>query len=134
MRILVVEDNKLIATSLIHGLEENGFDVEHAAYGGAAWAALQISSWDLVILDWWLPDEDGVAVLQRFRRRDQHTPVLLLTARDSVSDRIHGLESGANDYLCKPFVFGELLARLNALLRRQEDCGQNRVAHWPQWM
>jgi DNA-binding response OmpR family regulator len=120
-RILTVEDDELIASSLVRGLREEGFTVEHAADGGAAIVALQSGSWDLVILDWWLPVEDGLGVLRRFRQRDRETPVLFLTARDAVSDRVKGLDNGADDYLCKPFSFDELLARVRALLRRRED-------------
>jgi len=120
IRILVVEDDELIAASLVRGLREEGFTVEHAADGAAAWGMLQAGSWDLVILDWWLPSQDGLSVLRRFRERDHETPVLFLTARDSVSDRVRGLNDGADDYLCKPFAFDELLARVHALLRRRE--------------
>src|SRR6185436_17318144 len=121
IRVLVVEDDELIATSLIQGLREEGFVVERVADGGAAWHALQVKTWDLVVLDWWLPVEDGVSVLQRFRQRNRQTPILLLTARDAVADRVRGLDSGADDYLCKPFAFDELLARVRALLRRKEN-------------
>ncbi len=120
IRILTVEDDELIAASLVRGLREEGFTVEHAADGEAAWHALQTSSWDLVILDWWLPSQDGLSVLRRFRERDHETPVLFLTARDAVSDRVRGLNVGADDYLCKPFAFDELLARVHALLRRRD--------------
>lgn len=120
VRILTVEDDELIAASLVRGLREEGFTVEHAGDGEAAWLALQSGGWDLVILDWWLPVQDGLTVLQRFRQRDRETPVLFLTARDAVSDRVRGLDGGADDYLCKPFSFDELLARVRALLRRSE--------------
>jgi DNA-binding response OmpR family regulator len=120
IRILVAEDDELIAASLVRGLREEGFTVEHAADGEAAWMALQFGSWDLVLLDWWLPSQDGLSVLRRFRERDHETPVLFLTARDSISDRVRGLNGGADDYLCKPFAFDELLARVHALLRRRE--------------
>ncbi|QEH37758.1 Transcriptional activator protein CopR [Aquisphaera giovannonii] len=120
IRILTVEDDELIAETLVRGLREEGFAVEHAPDGGAAVAALQAGAWDLVILDWWLPGEDGLEVLRRFRRRDRETPVLFLTARDAVPDRVRGLNGGADDYLCKPFAFDELLARVRALLRRGE--------------
>jgi DNA-binding response OmpR family regulator len=120
IRILVVEDDELIASSLVRGLREEGFTVEHAPDGEAAWLALQSGTWDLVILDWWLPGEDGLGVLRRLRQKDRGTPVLFLTARDAVADRVRGLDGGADDYLCKPFAFDELLARVRALLRRGE--------------
>ena len=125
IRVLVVEDDELIAGSLVRGLREEGFAVERVADGGAAWTALQAGAWDIVILDWWLPVEDGVSVLRRFRTVDRRTPVLLLTARDAVSDRVIGLDSGADDYLAKPFAFEELLARLRAMLRRRDDRAGN---------
>jgi DNA-binding response OmpR family regulator len=118
IRILIVEDEPQIADFLIRGLSEEGYVVEHAADGRAAWARLQGETWDLVLLDWWLPGEDGIQILQRFRQRNRSTPVLFLTARDGVSERVTGLDAGADDYLTKPFAFEELLARIRALLRR----------------
>jgi DNA-binding response OmpR family regulator len=121
IRVLLVEDDESIADSLGRGLREEGFRVSHAADGPSAWAELTASSgWDLVILDWWLPGEDGLSLLRRFRARDRTTPVLFLTARDTLPDRVRGLDSGADDYLVKPFAFEELLARCRALLRRSE--------------
>lgn len=117
-RILIVEDEPKIADFLVRGLKEEGYGVEHAADGRAAWARLQSETWDLVLLDWWLPVEDGLPLLQRFRLKNRTTPVLFLTARDSVSERVAGLDAGADDYLVKPFAFDELLARVRALLRR----------------
>ncbi|MDE2508490.1 MAG: response regulator transcription factor [Planctomycetota bacterium] len=121
MRILVVEDEAKIADFLVRGLREEGFTVEHAEDGDAAWNALRSGSWDLVLLDWWLPAQDGLMLLKRFRQVDRVTPVLFLTARDAVSDRVRGLDGGADDYLCKPFAFDELLARVRALLRRRDQ-------------
>jgi two-component system copper resistance phosphate regulon response regulator CusR len=121
IRILVVEDEERIADFLVRGLREEGFTVEHAADGDLAWRALRSSSWDLVLLDWWLPGEDGLSLLRRFREIDRETPVLFLTARDAISDRVRGLDSGADDYLGKPFAFEELLARIRPLVRRREQ-------------
>ncbi len=120
IRVLVVEDEAKIADFLVRGLREEGYAVEHAATGTAAWSALRSGEWDLVLLDWWLPDEDGLSLLQRFRRLGQHVPVLFLTARDAVADRVRGLDAGADDYLAKPFAFEELLARVRALVRRRD--------------
>lgn len=118
IRILIVEDEPAIADFVVHGLREEGFTVEYAGDGDAGWQALQGSAWDLVVLDWWLPGQDGLTVLRRYRQHGGDTPVLFLTARDAVSDRVRGLDSGADDYLCKPFAFTELLARVRALTRR----------------
>jgi two-component system copper resistance phosphate regulon response regulator CusR len=120
IRVLVVEDEAKIADFLIRGLREEGYAVEHASDGGAAWHALRSGEWDLVLLDWWLPGEDGMTLLQRFRQLDRQTPVLFLTARDAVSDRVRGLDAGADDYLSKPFAYEELLARVRALVRRRD--------------
>jgi DNA-binding response OmpR family regulator len=123
VRILVVEDEAAIADFLVRGLTEEGFVVAHAADGREGWSALRAGGWDLVLLDWWLPDTDGLTLLQRFRQADRRTPVLFLTARDAVTDRVQGLDGGADDYLCKPFAFDELLARVRALLRRRDAAG-----------
>ena len=129
VKILVVEDDELIAASLVRGLREEGFSVGLEADGEAAWQALRPGGWDLVILDWWLPSQDGLSILRRFRERDQETPVLFLTARDTVPDRVKGLNGGADDYLGKPFAFDELLARVHALIRRREGRGGTRLGH-----
>ncbi|HEY2159659.1 MAG TPA: response regulator transcription factor [Isosphaeraceae bacterium] len=120
LRILVVEDEPEIADFVVRGLREEGFTVEHAADGDDALHALGGSEWDLVVLDWWLPGRDGLEVLREFRASGRETPVLFLTARDAVADRVRGLDAGADDYLCKPFAFDELLARVRALGRRRE--------------
>src|SRR5690606_10154358 len=92
-----------------------------AGDGGEGARRLANESWDLVLLDWWLPVEDGIDVLKRFRATDRRTPVLFLTARDAVAERVGGLDAGADDYLCKPFAFDELLARIRSLLRRPDQ-------------
>jgi two-component system copper resistance phosphate regulon response regulator CusR len=120
IRILLVEDDEAIAEYVTRGLQEEGYDAECAADGVAGWHRLRAESWDVVLLDWWLPGEDGLALLRRFRKAGGSAPVLLLTARDAVSDRVRGLNGGADDYLCKPFAFEELLARIRSLNRRQE--------------
>jgi two-component system copper resistance phosphate regulon response regulator CusR len=120
VRILVIEDEIAIADFLVRGLREEGYSVTHAAEGTSAWHYLDTESWDVVLLDWWLPETDGLTLLRRLRAKDRTTPVLFLTARDAVSDRVRGLDAGADDYLCKPFAFEELLARVRALARRRE--------------
>jgi DNA-binding response OmpR family regulator len=117
-RVLLVEDDASLARAIVDGLSDDGFTVAHAADGEAAREALRSADWDLVILDWWLPGSDGLTVLQDHRREEGNTPVLFLTARDAVSDRVRGLDAGADDYICKPFAFEELLARVRALIRR----------------
>jgi two-component system, OmpR family, copper resistance phosphate regulon response regulator CusR len=123
IRILVVEDEPNIAEYLVIGLREEGYAVEHAADGAIAWQYLQTRAWDLILLDWSLPGLDGLELLRLFRARDCRTPVLFLTARDQVQYRVLGLDKGADDYLCKPFDFEELLARVRALIRRAENHG-----------
>jgi two-component system copper resistance phosphate regulon response regulator CusR len=129
IRILVVEDEAGIADFLVRGLREEGFTVEHAADGESAWHAVQTETWDLVLLDWWLPGLDGLEILRRLRQAGRDTPVLFLTARDAVSDRVRGLDNGADDYLCKPFAFEELLARVRALTRRRDGGTSNLLRH-----
>lgn len=121
LHILLIEDQVGIADFITRGLSEEGYSVTHVANGPAGWIELQRQSWDLILLDWWLPGEEGLSLLQRFRAHNRTTPVLFLTARDSVPDRVEGLNAGADDYLCKPFAFEELLARVRAILRRQDQ-------------
>ena len=117
-RILVVEDEMKTRASIAEGFQLEGWNVLSASNGTEALDLLEHEPFDLVILDWRLPDRDGLDVLRDFRQRGRQTPVLILTARSTVPDRVAGLESGADDYLTKPFAFAELLARSRALLRR----------------
>ena len=120
MKILLVEDDGKAARLLARGLEEEGFLVDIA--GSAEEGELRVfaSDYDLLILDWMLPGKDGLALCEALRRHKIHTPILMLTARDALGDRVTGLNTGADDYLTKPFAFDELLARARALLRRSE--------------
>jgi DNA-binding response OmpR family regulator len=118
MRILVVEDEQKVANALKEGLEGENFDVTVAPTGEDAFFRVNTEKFDLIVLDLMLPGRDGLQILTTIRKRGLETPVLLLTARDSLEDRVTGLNSGADDYLIKPFAFEELLARIRALLRR----------------
>lgn len=120
IRVLLIEDEPGISDFIMRGLREEGLTVELAADADSGWHRLQSGPWDVVLLDWRLPGADGLELLRRFRMKDQLTPVLFLTARDAVSDRVQGLDNGADDYLCKPFAFSELLSRIRALCRRSE--------------
>ena len=118
MRLLVVEDERDLARHLRRGLEEAAWTVDVCECVEDAWQQLRLNPYDLVLLDLGLPDQDGSELLRRLRAAGHSTPVLILTARGAVEDRIAGLNAGADDYLSKPFVFGELLARIQALHRR----------------
>jgi DNA-binding response OmpR family regulator len=121
MRVLVAEDDKRIAQFIVKGLREEGYVVDHAGDGNAAldFALTDGGSlFDLIILDVMMPERDGFAVCRELRTRGVRAPVLMLTAMDALDDRVSGLDSGADDYLVKPFAFPELLARLRALSRR----------------
>jgi two-component system copper resistance phosphate regulon response regulator CusR len=121
MRILLIEDEKRIAAFVAKGLEDSGYTVDLAATGQAGIAALSDCTHDLVILDLMLPDMDGLTILEKIRLRNPTQPVLVLSARGSLEDRVAGLDLGADDYLVKPFAFVELLARVRALLRRGQS-------------
>lgn len=118
MRLLLVEDDEILTNGLTEALRQVGYEVEHMASGLDADQALTYQDYDVVILDLNLPGLDGLEILQRLRNRQSHTPVLILSARDSLEDRINGLDIGADDYLAKPFKLPELEARLRALIRR----------------
>lgn len=121
MRLLIVEDERQIAAFLERGLKEEGYavDVVHTGHDALDWAVAV--EYDAIVLDVLLPGRDGFSVCRELRARGAKTPVLMLTARDAVDDRVNGLDSGADDYLVKPFAFKELLARLRAVTRRQGD-------------
>jgi len=121
MRVLVVDDDPAVSGSLDRALRLEGYEVATAPDGHHALQALALSPPDAVVLDLQLPDIDGLEVCRRMRAADNDTPVLMLTARDAVDDRVQGLDAGADDYLVKPFALAELLARLRALLRRRAD-------------
>ncbi len=121
MKILVVEDEERVAHFIQKGLREEGHAVDTAADGEDGGFLAEVNDYDLVILDIMLPKKNGIMVCREMRDRGINTPVLMLTARDSVEDRVRGLDAGADDYLVKPFAFEELLARVRALLRRQSD-------------
>lgn len=122
MRILVVEDEHKIAQALRKGLEQESFAVDVAFDGDQGLIEVENEDYDLVILDRMMPGEvDGLGILQAMRKNQDHTPVIFLTAKDTIEDRVTGLNEGADDYLIKPFSFDELLARVRALLRRPKD-------------
>ncbi len=118
MRILVVEDEKKVAKALEEGLEAEHYEVAVAHTGEDGFYLISTQAFDLVLLDLMLPGRSGLEILRAMRTRGLKTPVLILTARDAVEDRVQGLDCGADDYLVKPFAFAELLARIRALLRR----------------
>lgn len=118
MKVLIIEDEEKIARALRRGLEQERFSAEIAIDGAAGLAAAEADEYDVIILDRMLPEMDGMEVCRKLRTSGDKTPILMLTAKDQVRDRVAGLNAGADDYLVKPFAFEELLARIRALLRR----------------
>jgi two-component system OmpR family response regulator len=118
MRVLVIEDDSKIASFVVNGLKQNGFAVDHAADGEKGLALASTVTYDAAVLDIMLPKLDGLSLLRQLRQNQIHTPVLILSAKASVEDRVKGLQAGGDDYLTKPFAFSELLARVQALIRR----------------
>lgn len=118
VRLIIIEDDEKTSRALQSGLEQEGFSVVSAKTGEDGFFLLNSESFDLLVLDWMLPGRSGIEILKTLRARGARMPVLLLTARDAVDDRVLGLESGADDYLVKPFAFAELVARIRTLLRR----------------
>jgi len=131
MRLLLVEDDRMIGDSLVRGLGDEGYHVDWVRDGVAASAALADPSADfaLVLLDWGLPRQDGMAVLRELRAGRSLVPVLMITARDTLQDRVEGLDAGADDYLVKPFALAEVKARIRSLLRRQEARASAEMVH-----
>jgi len=119
MRVLVVEDERRLSGIIKRGLIEEGYAVDAVYDGEEAQYMAETTTYDIIILDIMLPKKDGIAVCKDLRAKKINTPILMLTARDSVEDRVRGLDSGADDYVVKPFAFSELLARIRALLRRE---------------
>jgi two-component system, OmpR family, copper resistance phosphate regulon response regulator CusR len=128
MRVLVVEDEQKVANALREGLEGERYDVVVERTGEAAFFRLNTEDFDAILLDLGLPGRDGLQILKAVRERGVKTPVLVLTARDSVQDRVAGLDSGADDYMVKPFAFAELVARIRALVRRGRSAESPRLA------
>ena len=118
MRLLVIEDDRTIASFLVKGLQEAGFAIDHAEEGRNGLALALTEPYDAAVVDVMLPGLDGLSLIEEMRRRKVRTPVLILSAKRSVDDRVRGLQAGGDDYLVKPFAFSELLARVQALIRR----------------
>lgn len=127
MRILLVEDERKISAYVKRGLEESGYVVDAVYTGREALDWAEAASYDLIILDILLPEMDGLSACRNLRQRGNRTPILMLTARDTVDDRVAGLDAGADDYLVKPFAMKELLARLRALTRRGGEAPKSLV-------
>lgn len=139
MAILIVEDEDKIAGFIKRGLHDEGYEVDHAPDGESALLRIRTRAYDVIVLDVMLPDADGMALCRKLRGEGLATPIMMLTARDSVGDKVNGLNAGADDYLTKPFAFEEFLARIRALMRKHgpmrstvlqvEDLSLDQVTH-----
>ena len=127
MKVLIIEDDEAILNMLKRGLEDEDFVVDTAINGEDGEYMAETNHYDVIILDWMLPNKEGIEVLKSIREKGILTPVLMLTAKDTTDNKIQGLNSGADDYLAKPFSFDELLARLNAIYRRSALKGTNKI-------
>jgi len=127
MKVLIIEDDEAILNMLKRGLEDEDFVVDIAKNGEDGEYLAKLNHYDVIILDWMLPNKEGIEVLKDIRKQGVLTPVLMLTAKDTTDNKIEGLNSGADDYLAKPFSFDELLARLNAIYRRSVLKGSNKI-------
>ncbi len=124
MRVIVVEDDPKIASFVVNGLKQSGFAVDHFRDGDEALAVATHTTYDAAVVDIMLPGTDGLSIVQHLRRSGVRTPVIVLSAKASVDDRVRGLQAGADDYLTKPFAFSELLARVQALIRRASQVAE----------
>ena len=124
MRVIVVEDDKKIASFVVNGLKQSGFAVDHCPNGEDGLIMARSVAYDAAVIDIMLPKLDGLALLQTLRREGMRTPVIILSAKASVDDRVKGLQAGGDDYLTKPFAFSELLARVQALIRRSTQASE----------
>ena len=131
MRILIVEDDPMIGASIRTGLRQDGYTADWARDGNSAEAAVATNEYDAILLDLGLPGRSGLELLAQWRRKKNTAPILVITARDSVDDRVAGLDTGADDYLVKPFDLNELAARLRALLRRRSGRATPVIEHGP---
>jgi two-component system, OmpR family, response regulator QseB len=129
MRVLLVEDDQMIADGLQTALRQDGYAVDTVSDGRSAAEALRTSSFDLVLLDLGLPERDGLEVLRELRKRGDSTPVIIVTARDDIQNRVEGLDAGADDYIVKPFDLDEISARMRSVLRRAAGRGDPSIKH-----
>ena len=127
MRILVIEDHPKVASFIVKGLKEERYAVDLANDGNDGQSMAETGDYDIIILDWMLPGKSGPEIIEQLREHSIDTPVLMLTAKNQTRDKVHSLDSGADDYLTKPFAFEELLARIRALIRRGVNAGDNKL-------